>query len=76
MILQMMGTYGNRMIFDDHNHNLFNVYSILDYCVVKAGAKQVMGFITCRRLKIEKRSKPLNDWNLHRRSNWNSTQVR
>lgn len=54
------GAYGNRMIFDDHNHNLFHVYSILDYCVVKPGAEQVMGFVTCRRLKIESRSKPLN----------------
>jgi hypothetical protein len=54
------GVYSNRLILDDHNHNLFHVYSVLDYCVVKPGAKQVMGFFTCRRLRIESRTNPLN----------------
>ncbi|MBL6990636.1 MAG: hypothetical protein ISR65_12700 [Bacteriovoracaceae bacterium] len=49
----------NSLEVNDSNESIVHVYSILDKCVVKSSANQVMGFMTCRNLIIESRSTPL-----------------
>ncbi|MGB0452771.1 MAG: hypothetical protein ACPGJV_03580 [Bacteriovoracaceae bacterium] len=49
----------NSIIIGDHNQELFHTYSIIDLCTIKPEAEIVMGFFTCRRLKVEQRNDPL-----------------
>ncbi|MGB0452462.1 MAG: hypothetical protein ACPGJV_02005 [Bacteriovoracaceae bacterium] len=51
--------YGNILIIDSHNDNLFHTYSVVDKCSIKSGTETVFGFLICRRFVIEPRTQPL-----------------
>jgi hypothetical protein len=49
----------NSIDFTSGNHSVFHSLSIMDRCVVKSSATQVIGFLVCRHLIIENRSTKL-----------------